>query len=741
MANQSVCELLVRAGVLDAASAARVLEVQSRDGGTIGRIAADLGLTTEEAAAGAIAAQLRLSYLDLGGTTPLPESMAGLSGDFCRKHLILPLGMEDRALRLAMVDPLDAATLQDVEFRSSHWVKAVVVTERDLLAALERSFPKLVESIPTYDLLAEEIPEGELEPTAEGEFDVIDPSKMAKDVALPPIVRLVNLILTDAAKAGASDIHIEPQEGHLLVRHRIDGLLQDVLRIPKSMQQATISRLKIISGMDIAERRKPQDGRSRLRVDDRKIDLRVSALPTHHGEKVVVRLLDSGNAHVELGQLGFSEQVLKTFQGLLGRPQGMILVTGPTGSGKTSTLYAALNAIKSPTNNIITVEDPIEYELEGVNQVQINTKAGVTFAAGLRSILRQDPNIVLVGEIRDRETAGIALEASQTGHLLLSTLHTNDAPSSITRLIDLGVEPFLVASSVVGILAQRLVRRICPDCAVEKAPEPAQIEMLGGQAALPAGATWMSGIGCDACRHSGYRGRMAIHELLVVTDEVREQISRRAPDHQIRAAARRSGMRTLVEEGLDKAARGLTTLEEVQRVSPSDSPASGPTRAEMAPAAWPIDRPAVAAEPLSIGSHDGEASPGGKIRVLVVEDSPTVVTVVKYFLEHEGFEVIVAGDGVAGLEMARSQTPAVVVSDLHMPGMDGIELIKALRADPRTRDAAILMLTSESSLESEEAGLSIGADDYLVKPVEPRRLAARVRSTLARARARQARAA
>ena len=371
-----------------------------------------------------------------------------------------------------MCDPLDLTLLTDVEFRTGKKVVAVVATQTMVEQALVQTYPSLAPtSVPTsYDMLDDVRPEGEVE-SAGVESDLVDAATLVKDTNLPPIVRLVNLILSDAAKAGASDIHIEPQESVVHVRQRVDGLLREALTLPLHLRDQTISRLKIISGMDIAERRKPQDGRSRLRFEGRRIDLRVSTLPTQFGEKVVVRLLNSATAARPMDQLDLSPDNLRFIRGFLARPRGLMLVTGPTGSGKTSTLYAALNAIKSPTNNIITLEDPIEFQVPGVNQTQINPRAGVTFATGLRSILRQDPNVILVGEIRDNETADIAFQAAQTGHLLLSTLHTNDAASTITRLFDLGVQPFLVASSLIGVVAQRLVRRVCPACAAPTTAE------------------------------------------------------------------------------------------------------------------------------------------------------------------------------------------------------------------------------------------------------------------------------
>jgi type IV pilus assembly protein PilB len=471
-----------------------------------------------------------------------------------------------------------------------------------------------------------------------------------------------------------------------------------------------------MSGMDIAERRRPQDGRCRLRFDGRRIDLRVSTMPTQFGEKIVIRLLNPDKAILPIGQLGLSVGNLQLLQSFLSRPQGMVLVTGPTGSGKTSTLYSSLNSIKSSSNNIITLEDPIEVQVAGVNQMQVNARAGVTFASGLRSILRQDPNVILVGEIRDQETAAIALGAAQTGHLLLSTLHTNDATATITRLFDLGIQPFLIASSLIGIVAQRLVRRPCPACGVPCQPSAETIDKAGGLSRLPADARWVAGPGCDQCGQSGLKGRIAIHEVLAVNDELRESISIRASEQAIRQAAVRAGMRTLLEDGIDKAAAGLTTLDEVFRVV-SHGDASGRVTVE-------------ARSDAAVAAGQATANAGG--RVLVVEDSPTILSVVKYFLELEGFEVFVAENGALGLEMALRVRPDVIVSDVKMPGMGGVEMVKALRADARTANVRILMLTSEASVESETEGLAAGADDYILKPVEPRRLAARVKALRAR---------
>ena len=736
--------LLVRAGVIDSSGLSRAKDTQAKDGVSLSRALTTLGLADEQSVTAAIAKRLHLELLGAEMPDISAEVAAVLPADFCRKHVVVPLSLQGKTLRLALVDPMDLSTTQDAEFRTGRRVVAVVANPTSIQALLDKIYPPPNQN-QLMDLSVAD-PQGEVEALDENDMEIVDPGKLTKDTQMPPVVRLANLILSGAAKEGASDIHLEPKENHLQVRYRVDGLLRDVLKIPKSQQAATISRMKITSGMDISDRRRPQDGRSRLKFEGKRIDLRVSTLPTQFGEKVVIRLLDSTRAQIAMEEMNLTPDNLHTFQLMLSRPQGMILVTGPTGSGKSSTLYTSLNWVKSPTKNIITVEDPIEYQLDGVNQVQINTKAGITFAAGLRSILRQDPNVILVGEIRDQETAGIALEAAQTGHLLLSTLHTNDAPATISRLLDLGIEPFLIASAVIGILAQRLVRRPCASCMVPQAPSAQSIEMAGGLSLLPADAKWVAGRGCPECKQSGYKGRLAIHELLVVNEEVRELITRKAPEHAIRKAARNAGMRTLLEDGILKAAQGLTTLEAVVRVVSSDDTAvlkedSTKPAAPVRPAALAqIEEALSELEPdemLTIAGEESAPSDSqGKERVLVVEDSRTILAVVKYFLELEGFEVLEARDGIVGLEVAKREQPQVIVTDYNMPGMDGVALVKALRADPLTRGIAVLMLTSENNVEKEAQALEAGVDDYILKPVEPRRLAARVKSVLARSKSR-----
>ena len=734
-------DVLIRAGLVDSSDLRQALDIQSKSGGSLGKILADLGLADESAVSTAIAQELRLECVGANLPEVLPETAALLPIDFCQKRLVVPLGLRGNALRLAMVDPLDYSTIQDVMFRTSKEVVAVVANESAILALVGYFQSDLIESQKTYKMLTNATPEGEIV-TEEETAEVVDAARLAKDTRLAPVIRLVNLILSGAAKAGASDVHIEPKEKCLQVRQRVDGLLQDVFKVPKHLQDATVSRLKIISGMDIADHRRSQDGRSQLRFEGKRIDLRVSTLPTQFGEKVVVRLLDQKRAQMTMDEMDLTPDNLLALQALLLRPQGMILVTGPTGSGKSSTLYTSLNWVKSATNNIVTIEDPIEYQLDGINQAQVNAKAGVTFAGGLRSILRQDPNIIFVGEIRDRETAGIAVEAAQTGHLLLSTLHTNDAPGTVSRLFDLGIEPFLVSSSLIGILAQRLVRRTCSFCAVFQEPSPEAIEKIGGRDRLPSDGQWRAGRGCEKCGQSGFKGRMGIHELLQVNDELRELMTRRAPEHEIRKAARAAGMRTLIEDGIAKAARGLTTLEAILQVAaPEEMSVTGDEDRNAAVAnsvSAHGDRTPDIGELRPVAANSPTALvPEERARVLIVEDDRTIISVVKYFLELEGFEVVVAKDGLDGLEVAKRELPQVIVTDVYMPGMDGMAMLKALRANALTCEIAVLMLTSEQSVESETLALNLGADDYLLKPVEPRRLAARVKALLARSKTRQ----
>jgi general secretion pathway protein E len=473
-------------------------------------------------------------------TLPDPDLLAPLPMQYARRHHVLPLHATADALDVAIADPRALAPLDDLRFLYRRPVRPVVVAPAVLQDAIARAYGAAA----TGDDSASAALRDELDRRLDLGTDVLDTFAEQPDLLdtddEAPVIRLVNALVADAVKTAASDVHVEPGEGVLVVRFRIDGLLHDVLSPPPRLGPALASRVKIMAGLDVAERRLPQDGRVGVRVAGRDVDVRVSIVPTAAGERVVLRLLDRDRTRHGLDELGMAPALVATLRGLLDRSHGIVLVTGPTGSGKTTTLYAALGQLAGGARNVMTIEDPVEYRLRGLSQMQVQPRIGLTFAAGLRAILRQDPDVILVGEIRDRETADIALQAALTGHLVFATLHTNDAASAVTRLLDMGVEPYLIASSVVAVLAQRLVRTLCTRC---------------------------GGSGCTPCRRTGYRGRTGIHELLLMDDAIRQRVLARADASALRASAAAAGMRTLREDGDDKVARGLTTTTEVARVT------------------------------------------------------------------------------------------------------------------------------------------------------------------------------
>ena len=540
-------ELLLEHGLLSREQLQAAQAEAAKSGHSLKRVLLQRGLMSEGDLSSLVASQAGVTSIDLANYLIKPEAVQLIPEALARKHTVMPVFKIGDSLTVAVDDPLNVFAIDELCLRTKCEIKTVVASERSTRSAIDQYYG----AAGTIAEVAQAIQEAAL------------PKQDAEAAEEAPIIRLVNLLIMQAMKERASDIHIEPGEGTLRTRFRIDGVLREVNGPPVHLHSAVASRIKVLAALDIAEKRKPQDGRFQLKTEGKAIDLRVSTVPTQFGEKVVLRLLDSASALLSLEQLGLDELLRGPVERLVRAPHGILLVTGPTGSGKTTTLYAALHLINSPTLNIITIEDPVEYRLPGVNQVQVNPKADVTFASALRSFLRQDPNVIMVGEIRDRETAEIAIQASLTGHLVLSTLHTNDAAGSLTRLIDMGIEPFLVASSVGGVLAQRLVRVVCPKCKAPYRPDERVVRELG----LTGGTSFVRGAGCGFCKQSGYQGRIGVFELLQMSDELKTLIASKAPTHAIRDAARAAHMRTLREDGMIKAAAGVTTLEEVLRVT------------------------------------------------------------------------------------------------------------------------------------------------------------------------------
>jgi len=530
-------------------------EAEQRDSGRrLGRVLVDQKSVTEKDLVAALATQIGMTFVDLEDAEVDARATTLLSEKVMRRYGVLPIGFEDGRLIVAMSDPSNVVAMDDVRTMTKMEVKTVVATKEDLTAAIGK-----------YASMSEDI-EAIAEGLAgdQGDADLADLEAVTEDA---PIVKFVNVLITQAVADGASDIHIEPGERELRVRYRIDGVLHEVMRSPRSIQNGVISRLKIMADVDIAERRIPQDGRIGLTVNGKQIDLRFSTLPTVYGEKVVMRILDKTSVMLSLDDLGFLDHNLKRFEEAYRKPYGMILVTGPTGSGKSTTLYATLNVVNQEGVNIITTEDPVEYRLPGISQVQVNNKVGLSFASALRSILRQDPDIVLVGEMRDRETAQIGVEAALTGHLVLSTLHTNDAPSAVTRLTEMGIEPFLVGSAVDCVLAQRLARRVCSRCVEMVRPEAEMLKAAGfDDDIVDERPEVPEAKGCSACSKTGYRGRLAIHEVMTVTEEIERLAVARASGEEITRTAVEQGMRQLREDGLAKVLLGNTTIEEIGRV-------------------------------------------------------------------------------------------------------------------------------------------------------------------------------
>jgi type IV pilus assembly protein PilB len=738
-ARRRLGEVLVEQGAVTEQQLEAALEAQrdaARDRRRIrlGQLLVELGFASERQIATALAGALALEMVDLG-TLPLQTDVARLlPRTVAERHLVVPISRDDSGqVTLACADPTNVLAIDDVKLYAGINDLRIVVASatqvRDLIARIWA----LSEDNADVAMMLEEIDES-VEATAEDDQSFAD----------APTVRLVNSILADAVRARASDIHVEPQATQLRVRYRVDGLLRDVMTAPRTAAAGVISRIKVMSNLDIAERRVPQDGRTRLQIEGALLDARVSTLPNIHGEKVVIRLLSRADSVPPLTKIGMGDQQLESLMSALVSPQGLVLITGPTGSGKTSTLYSAIQHIKTPDRNIVTLEDPVEMGVTGITQVQVHERSGMTFSRGLRSVLRQDPDVVLVGEVRDSETANLALEASLTGHQVLTTLHTNSAPAALTRLIDMGVEPFLVASSLTLVVAQRLVRRVCDACAQPYTPPERILATLGIDAKDLAQASPRRGSGCNECGGTGYRGRLGIFEVLPVTADMRAVLMSTPNEGAVAAAALAEGMQTLRASAIGKANAGLTTFEEVLRVTQVDSSSGvhctacgGALAGDMIACPWcaaTIDRghcggcdrqlerewrvcpwcrtptPPRAADTTSVA----DSTP----RVLLIEDDAAIRDYVTTALAGT-VEVDAVGTASEGIDKVSAGNYDGVIVDQVLPDLTGVEVIRLLRSEARTAVLPVMLFTGHGDSDVEHAARQAGADDYLTKPVEP----------------------
>ncbi len=700
-------------------------------------------LATDVQVLGAIATRFRFPIAEL--TKPDPKLISAVPEQLARRFNVVPVRQTDSYLEVATANPFDIDAEKMLAFATGREV-------RMLLGSPTKIREKLDELYRETDTVVARLLEGisgdfEVEQIKEEEENIAS----AEQASQRPILRLVDMMIADGVTNRASDIHVEPIEGGVVVRYRIDGVLRQAMKIPRSAGIPLVSRVKIMSGLDIADRLRPQDGRARVSINGEAIDLRVSTLPAALGEKVVIRILNQKATSLSLDSLGMADDEQKAIRALLGHKEGIILVTGPTGSGKTTTLYSALRVVQSEGVNIVTVEDPVEYRL-GANivQVQVNEKAGLTFASALRSILRQDPDVVLIGEIRDKETAQIALQASLTGHLVLSTLHTNDAPNAVTRLVDIGMEAYKIAPALRGVVAQRLMRRLCPACRIATTDEIS--ERL--KRFVPSGVTLYTAVGCSECSMTGYRGRFSIVEVLTMNPELERRISEGAAAEKIAEAARTGGMRSLFASGLRHVLSGESTIEELLRVT-------DPPHEEAAPAAEPrgkpsrssrISGPDVASrtestpapvslefsmdlleEPAQTDGVVGEGRGQGAC-VLLVEDEEQLRRVMKDLLQREGYTVAEARDGIQALDEVDRHAPDVIILDLNLPGLDGYGVLAQLRSRPATREIPVMVLTAKGDEDNEVRVFELGAVDFVTKPFRARSLTARLEAVLGRHR-------
>ena len=722
------------------------LRAKAESGRTMWEMLVAQKVATDEQILGKLSTRFRLKIADVSQIDA--QVREGVPEQLARRYRILPIRLTDSFLELATANPFDLDAEKALAFATAREIRMLLLAPSKIAEKLdemyrpEKALDKLLEGMGDAEVMTtlKDAPPEELNISEE-------------EASQRPVVRLVDLIISEGILSRSSDIHIEPEEGGVAVRYRIDGVLRQVMKIPRNAGLPLISRIKIMSSLDIADRMRPQDGRARVAVNGQPIDLRVSTLPAAQGETVVIRILDSRATVKTLESLGFNPGETESINQLLANKEGVILVTGPTGSGKTTTLYSMINQIKTEGVNIVTVEDPVEYRMQGIVQVQVQEKAGLTFGSALRSILRQDPNVILVGEIRDKETAQIAVLASLTGHLVLSTLHTNDAANAVTRLVDIGVEAYKIAAALRGVIAQRLMRKLCPTCKevwMEAPPEKLRKW-------ISTGTPMYRAAGCPDCAMTGYRGRFSIIEVLTVSPEVERRIAAGEPASRIAEAARIAGMKGLWDSGLAHVSRGESTIDELMRVVDVPVEDDGPGAAPAAPSKTPGRRSSAVdlrltpapgtvtapAEPVSthfdlleepVPARTSGAHGQPACKVLLVDDEDSLRKVMKDLLERDGYIVTEARDGVQALDQVDRVGPDIIVLDLNLPGLDGYGVLSHLRSRPATAGIPVIVLTAKGDEDNEVRVFELGADDFLTKPFRARALSARLEAVLGRRR-------
>jgi type IV pilus assembly protein PilB len=691
MRKKKLGEILVDEGLISDEQLDNALVAQKGKNKKLGKVLIELGYITDIQVAESLTKQLSLQMVDCNDYTPTEETLALIPKETAERKLVFPLELKGKNLMIAMANPLDWETIEDLSFITGLKLSVAISSENNILGAIEEYYGAVddtwdvINELPAYDNVEF------VNKDSEDKNESMNFQAMYQNSEAPPIVRLVTTVIADAVKSGASDIHIEPRENNVMVRYRIDGALKNIQAYPKQIQDAVISRVKIISNLDITNRRFPQDGRSALRLEKKTVDLRISTLPSIYGEKIVIRLLDATTGLVALSKLGISEHILKPLTEIFSQPQGMLLVTGPTGSGKTTTLYSVLQQIRTETKNIITLEDPVEYKLAEITQVPINEGIGFTFANALRSVLRQDPDIVMLGEIRDLDTAEIATRAALTGHFVLSTLHTNDTVATISRLIDIGLEPFLVTSAVSGILAQRLIRRICSECKTETDP-PENIDQYD----LPHVPTFYKGTGCKKCNGTGYKGRVGIYELLKMDTSLKRLISKSFTEDDLWKCLAQSGTKTMFDDAWNKIIAGETTFEEVISKIPFNH----------------IELDEDESSPKNNVSHNDNH------KVLIFDNNEDDIRTIRSALEENGYDVVYSTNGEM-IEMTKQENPMLIITNNSREKLDHLKEIRNMMQFAYT---PIICLADEAYKDQEQEGFNLGINDFVYRPLDVKKL-------------------